>query len=93
MKFNYYLLAVKINEKMFAIMAQQKKKFGLRYFADVIKISSATLSRVLNQKSADVNTILTILNWLDLPFEGFIIHKTFDVKVEFSNDKINVSFE
>lgn len=73
MKFNYEKLVKNINEKMFSDMLKQQSKLGLRYFSAVIGISTSTLSRCLNAKPLNIDTLLLILAWLDKDFNEFII--------------------
>ncbi len=61
-----------INEKMHQIMFEQKKKLGLRYFAEQIGTSLATLQRITAFKDADLPTVLKVCTWLDKPITEFI---------------------
>lgn len=72
MKFNYKKFAKDINERKFKESYELKAPFGLRQMAKEISVSPATLSRILNGKKADVDTILLICTWLKKPIIYFI---------------------
>lgn len=69
---NKELLIQAIRDKMFAVMAQEKKKFSDNFFADEIGISKATLSRILNFKEIDLKNAIAVCKWLNLPIDNFI---------------------
>lgn len=69
---NKELLVKAIRDKMFLEMSEQKIKFSDTYFSVEIGISKATLSRVLNFKEVDLNTIISICKWLEQPIDNFI---------------------
>lgn len=69
---NKELLIKAIREKMFSIMKDENKRFSDTYFANQIGISKATLSRILNFKEADLNSIISVCKWIEQPIDNFI---------------------
>lgn len=66
-------IADAINDKMFEVMAEQKKKLGLRYFAGVIGISLATLARLVNvSNEIELKTLELVCDWLKRPLTDFL---------------------
>ena len=45
---------------------------SLRKISKKIGVSPATLSRVLNGKNADINTILKVCDWMKAPMQYYI---------------------
>ena len=69
---NKKLIIQAIRDKMFSIMAEQKKKLSDTYFAEQIGISKATFSRIMNFKEIDINSIVAVCKWLGQPIDNFI---------------------
>lgn len=65
-EFNFHLLNEKVKSKL---------SYGdsVRAIAPTIGISHSTLSRIINGKSADMNTVVRVCDWLELPIANFII--------------------
>lgn len=62
-----------INEKMYQAMFIRKKKLGLRFFAEEIGVSLATLHRITAFENFDLKTFFLVTTWLDKPINDFII--------------------
>jgi len=71
MRFDYDKFAKAIKAKMYRPVEGYRPN-GVRYWANQIGISSATLSRVTNGKCADLDTTLKICTWLEIEIEHFI---------------------
>lgn len=71
MRFDYEDFAKAVKAKMYKPVDGYRPR-GLRYWADIITISSATLSRVINGRCADLDTTLKICTWLNIPIQDFI---------------------
>jgi transcriptional regulator with XRE-family HTH domain len=69
---NKELIVEAIRDKMFTIMAEEKKKFSDTYFAEQMGLSKATLSRILNFKEIDLKNAILVCKWLDQPIDNFI---------------------
>lgn len=65
-EFNFQLLSEKVKSKL---------NYGdsVRAIAPTIGVSHSTLSRIISGKSADMNTIVRVCDWLDLPITNFIV--------------------
>jgi len=62
-----------ITYKMFEVMTEQKKKLGLRYFANEIGVSLATLARLINiANEIDLKTLMLVCEWLKCPLTDFV---------------------
>ena len=72
MKFNHKKFVRVIKEEQWKSMNYEKHLIGIRAFADEIGIGSSTLSRILNKKKAEINSILKICTWLEQPITNFI---------------------
>jgi transcriptional regulator with XRE-family HTH domain len=72
MKFNYKDFAKAIINNRFEISYKSKRNFGLRGIAKSCGVSASTLSRVINGKKADIDTILAICSWLKTDIAKFI---------------------
>lgn len=70
--FNQDEFSKRVREKMFKQMLNEERKIGLRRFASDIGISTATLSRLTNGKTPDVETFFKICVWLDTTPVTFI---------------------
>ena len=73
MKFDYKKFVKVINDRKFYEAYEMKGNFGLRKIAKETKVSPATLSRILNGKKADIDTILRICTWLKKSITNFNI--------------------
>lgn len=64
---------MKFNYKMFAkAIIDYRKNIGLRELGKQMKVSPSTLSRILNGKKSDIDSILKICTWLKKPITNFI---------------------
>lgn len=63
-RFKQKQLSEAIKEKMFTTMATEKKRIGVREFAKQIGISAATLSRIENGKTPDIETFFKLCFWI-----------------------------
>jgi len=69
---NKELIVQAIRDKMFTIMAEEKKKFSDTYFAEQMGLSKATLSRILNFKPTELDNLVKVCKWLGRPIDDFI---------------------
>lgn len=53
--------------------ARQAKGLSWRQLAKLLDVSPSTLSRLANGKNPDVEAFATVVRWLDLPAEKFMI--------------------
>lgn len=63
-RFKQKLFTDAVVEKMFSEMAAQKRRIGLREFAEQINVSAATLSRIENGKMPDLETYFKLCYWM-----------------------------
>lgn len=69
---NKELIVEAIRDKMFTIMAEEKKKFSDTYFAEQMGLSKATLSRILNFKPTELDNLVKVCKWLKRPIDDFV---------------------
>lgn len=63
------------DSELFACTLNSKRFAERKTWADVALeagISQSTISRVCWRKQCDINTMIKLLSWLDMPFEKFI---------------------
>lgn len=72
MQFNYQTFAKAIIDYRFKIAYSRKKNCGLRELGKQMKVSSSTLSRILNGRTADIDSILSICSVIKKPITNFI---------------------
>lgn len=60
-----------VKEKMFTTMANEKRRIGVREFAEQIGVSSATLSRITNDNVPDIETFFTLCRWMSRSTNDF----------------------
>lgn len=72
MKFNYQAFAKAIVDHKFKISYARRKNIGLRELGEQMKVSSSTLSRIINGKKADIDSILLICKAICKPITNFI---------------------
>lgn len=53
--------------------ARQAKGLSWRQLAKLLDVSPSTLSRLANGKNPDVEAFATVVRWLDMPAEKFMI--------------------
>lgn len=71
-RFNKNKFSIAVKEKMFTQMTSEKRRIGVREFSKQIGISSATLSRIENGKTPDIETFFKICYWLKISSNDFI---------------------
>lgn len=72
MKFNYQAFAKAIINHKFKISYARKKNMALKKLGKHMKVSSSTLSRIINGKKADIDSILSICKAICKPITNFI---------------------
>jgi len=72
--FKQKLFSDAVKQKMFSIMATEKRRIGVREFAENIGISAATLSRVENGKMPDIETFFKLCFWMKRSSNEFYNH-------------------
>ena len=70
-KFKQQHFSDAVKEKMFSQMARERRRIGVREIAEEIGISAATLSRVENGKTPDIETVFKVCIWLDRKSSDF----------------------
>jgi transcriptional regulator with XRE-family HTH domain len=79
----------KLRTSLLAGMIKSKRgDMGLRKAAKEIQISSATLSRIEQEKLPDVETFIKICNWLEVPTDTFIETSEENFKASSNKEKI-----
>jgi transcriptional regulator with XRE-family HTH domain len=73
-RFKQKLFSATVQQIMFLRMAEQKRRIGLREFAKQIGISSATLSRIENGKTPDLETYFKLCFWMKKSTNEFYNH-------------------
>lgn len=72
MKFDYNKFATEIFMRKMQIQSREKREIGIREIAKPMQIHYATLSRAMNGKKLDVDSILSICEWMKAPITKFI---------------------
>lgn len=72
MKFNYRTFAKAIIDYRFEISYKRRKNMGLRELSKKLNTSPSTLSRIINGKKADIDSILLICSAINKPITNFI---------------------
>ncbi len=72
MKFNHQAFAKAIIDYKFKISYAQRKNIGLRELGKQMKVSSSTLSRLINGHEGKIDSILAICNVISKPITNFI---------------------
>lgn len=72
MKFDKTKFSKAITDYRFGYSFKNKKNIGLRELGKMLGTSASTLSRILNEKKADIDSILSICDAINKKITDFI---------------------
>lgn len=73
--FNYEQFTLDVITKRFDMISEQKRIIGLREISKEVKVSAATLSRILNGGKPDLDTVLLISRWLEKDISEYVLNE------------------
>jgi len=75
-KFDRIAFVREVINKRFRVEFARKRHIGLREIGKDIGISASTVSRIINGKMIDIDSLILVCAWIEIDIDEFIIDTT-----------------